>query len=651
MKSLHLHSFSAKNFFCFGEKPVHFQCDKLGRLSVISGINHDSKNISSVSNLASNGSGKSSIPDIITYGLFGRVSKGNKKISHEKIINRKSRKNLVVEVVINDLKVVRRRKPDALQVWKSKEHLWDDASELTCGTSSSTQKLIEDELGISYSTFCTLVVFDDAANNCFLEADQPTKRAMVDRMSGLEQFRSCADLVKFELKQAKQKHEIKLEAYNHLSAQQDQLSSTKKSVLERHEKWHLDQASELERFRREKEDAIQSLENETIELTICARKIDHRRDHITEKIKNIEEVIDTLSDKRNVAETEVEKAQKICFSQRSHVSQLHRDKEQAEARISGFSSLSKTMTCDRCHQPVDNVHFNRQLDLYNKQSKSCETRISEQKTYLEGLEKQLDSAKLHLTKISKLCQKGFDSKNKLKLQETQLRIEFENNLRRKTEVEEHKNFLKNKLAEENKISEKNNPFDKILQELEQNLEKVKDDIDNCQIQIAQIEDILPYFEFWKQAFGDQGIRKYIIRTGLDALNSRLHFWLEILYHGTLAVEFDEQLKEKIYRNHQECDYQNLSKGEKQRVNLAVSLAFAHMMAVTTGISPSFIFLDEVTGGGIDEAGIQDIFNMIRNIAEEKQTFVTTHNEQLSELLSAYPAITLEKKNDVTVRIS
>ena len=95
-------------------------------------------------------------------------------------------------------------------------------------------------------------------------------------------------------------------------------------------------------------------------------------------------------------------------------------------------------------------------------------------------------------------------------------------------------------------------------------------------------------------------------------------------------------------------FRSTSNGEKQRINLAVSQAFAYVMMLNSGCVPSVVFLDEITGGSVDRAGVVGIYNMIFELAKERQVFVTTHDEKLMSMLQGCETLTLKKENDVTV---
>lgn len=195
------------------------------------------------------------------------------------------------------------------------------------------------------------------------------------------------------------------------------------------------------------------------------------------------------------------------------------------------------------------------------------------------------------------------------------------------------------------------PYKEVIEQIEvEKLEKEKER-DQKGNELKEAEEETPYFQFWAEAFGDNGIRKFVIDGIIPALNDRVAYWMEILCEGLIEITFDNTLKETMTRNGNRADYSSTSNGERRRINLAVSQAFAHVMMLNSGTCPNLVFLDEITGGGIDRAGIPGVHNMIYELAKERQVFVTTHNETLSHLLQGCETITLKKQNDITVLAS
>ena len=186
MKNLNIKYIKAKNFLCFGEEPIELDFSKKGNLILVKGMNLDV--LDSEQNVSSNGAGKSSIPEIIVYSLFGKTIKHPKKINHKDVINNSIGKGLTTEIVWDKYRVVRTRKPDSLRIWESAENKWNDSTEITLGGQPATQKLIEEKIGLNYETFVNVVIFTDNNAGSFLECDAAGKREIVENLLSLEKY-------------------------------------------------------------------------------------------------------------------------------------------------------------------------------------------------------------------------------------------------------------------------------------------------------------------------------------------------------------------------------------------------------------------------------------------------------------------------------
>lgn len=124
----------------------------------------------------------------------------------------------------------------------------------------------------------------------------------------------------------------------------------------------------------------------------------------------------------------------------------------------------------------------------------------------------------------------------------------------------------------------------------------------------------------------------------------------VLDNNRLKIEFDNKLQERIYKiidgNEIEFKYHTLSAGQKRRLNLAVSQSFAHIMINSVGSCPGLVFLDEVTTN-IDPIGVLGIYNLICELAEDRQVFVTTHDVDLLDMLSGCDTLNFEMENGIS----
>ena len=201
MKNLKFKSAAAYNFLPFGPEGIEISFEELSNIVLIRGqnIDLDDKTLKE----SSNGSGKSSIPEIVVYGLFGKTIKSPKKFSKNDVVHNLIKKNCKVEVVFDKYKISRGRTPDFLKLWESEDHKWTDETEITQGKSTDTQAKIEGIIGLSYESFIKTSVFTDDTSSYFLEADTPKKREIVENLLNLDIYRQRFDASKNLLKDSK----------------------------------------------------------------------------------------------------------------------------------------------------------------------------------------------------------------------------------------------------------------------------------------------------------------------------------------------------------------------------------------------------------------------------------------------------------------
>ena len=171
---IEFHSISFRNFLTFGNKSQYL--DLKPGINLITGFDKQTGR--------SNGSGKSSLINSITFALFGRV---NQNLNKDKIVNWKNRKNCEVEIQfnigINHYKVKRGIKPDFLEIYK------DMAIIPQPPDVRQYQKILENDiLHMDFHTFISLVHININNYTPFLQMDTPKKRLFIEKMFGLEMF-------------------------------------------------------------------------------------------------------------------------------------------------------------------------------------------------------------------------------------------------------------------------------------------------------------------------------------------------------------------------------------------------------------------------------------------------------------------------------
>lgn len=663
MKNLDIKYLYAQNFLCFGSDAFELNLEDCGNIVLVKGANLDVSE--EESKTASNGSGKSSIPEIIVYTLFGKTIKHPKKINHKDVINNQIGKGLKTEVQWGNFRVVRTRKPDSLRIWESKEGVWDDSTEITLGGQPATQKLIEEKLGLNYETFVNVVVFTDNNAGSFLECDAMGKRDIVENLLSLEKYKDFSERAK-NLKKEK-KDEIKVAQHDYESARTE-LSKSEgrmKAAKEQEISWRDKRKDEIESMNSrlailekdlestpegEESSKYQKAQERIVELNSKMEELESNRSKIQEILDGAIEKSSALMDKKSSVQTELsEKTSKI--------------KSLSEKVVSNAKEIQRLesnegATCKTCMGPVSKQNYKKYTETLESESEKLKSEIktleeevselSEKMSSIKSKENSLSEASsLAKSKLSKIA-----SDLSLTRRETSELNKIERPQSKDTNqklLEQQINSLKQQISEKKSEMSGDSPFKKIIESLDKELEEKQSSLEKAESLMSSLELELPYYEFWSVAFGDSGIRKFVIEGIMPALNSRIAYWLQFLIDGKIKLEFNSELEETIERNPSDGDpfvYYGMSGGEKRRLNLAVSQAFAHVMMLNSGACPSVVFLDEVTTN-IDQMGVVGVYNMIAELAKDRQVFVTTHDQNLLEMLDGCELINLEKRDGFT----
>jgi DNA repair exonuclease SbcCD ATPase subunit len=668
MRNLKFHSAQAENILCFGPEGVKFHFTDYGQVIQVRGINLD--NPGTTDNPASNGAGKSSIQEILSIGLFGKTVKSPTKLKGREILNTVATKGQI-EIEWDDYRVVRGFKKASagsisskIQTWHSKDRIWDDSSETTKGTTAETQKWIDEKIGMNHHTFCNVVIFDDSSFYSFLESDGPTKREFVENLLGLDQYRTYHNNAKELLKDRKKTIQVLGSEYEMLQNNIDACTHRIQTLQQQQAQWKRNKQAALSDFLTR----IKSKQTE-LETTNAGEQLtkwQKGQDRIVELtaeidkydglIKKVKDWLLTVYEQQESAKQHKDSLSAMLQKHKLAVSASQAEVDKNLKLIDKLNKLEDGASCPLCfgtiskgnygkvlnhghtviqeHQAsirTDNASVEYYSSEYNK-SEACvkaeQKKITDGNAKIVSYEAKIRDARKEIMALSAISKPDSNSKEQV------LEAEI-------SELKKQVKAVKDEL-------DGACPYDEILIQAEKEKDEAKIKSDNKANEIYLAEEQLPYYQFWVEAFGDKGIRRYIVDGIIPALNARIAYWLSYLIDSKIELTFNNELEETITRSGNVAYYYAMSNGERRRINLAVSQAFAYVMMLNSGCCPSIVFLDEITGGGIDRAGVVGIYNMIYELAKERQVFVTTHNENLMSMLQGCETLTLKKQNDVTV---
>lgn len=667
MKQLDFTYLAAENFLCFGSEGIEINLLKHDNIILVLGNNLDNLDTDE-EGVSSNGSGKSSLAEILVYTLYGRTIREPKKLRHEDLINNKTGKKLRTEVRWGDYRVVRTRKPNSLRLWESKDHVWDNSTEISLGGIPATQKLLEEKLGLTYRAFVNVVIFTDNKLGCFLECDKAAKREIVENLFSVDKCRIFADTAKGTRNEFKSQIKTITIEYDGLLSQLNVCRTREKEILEQENQWVANKEQEIQDLTDELEEVKEKLESSAEgELISVYQQAQERIKDITEVLPDLEGKKSTLQEAYDLAKSKLDQSKqnkhKLTLEKQEAASAIKKTELEISTRRGKIEAVEsqKGTRCDKCYAIVSEKnyglfiqqtkneidHFSGELGKNNKLYTELSGKITKLQSGINQIEQAL---KLATSKLNQITEKIAAYHTELtKLKEVE-----------KPEIDLHHAVLKEQidsLTDRIKVRQKElsgeSPYAKIMKSAKEETERRQDECDKKKLDLEAAEKELPYYEFWVTAFGDAGIRKFVIDSIVPALNAKVAHWLSILIDGKVKLVFDSELDETIERNPADGDpyvYPQMSGGEKQRLNLSVSQGFAHVLMLSSGASPSLIFLDEVASN-IDRIGVVGIYNMILELSKTRQVFITTHDRDLLEMLNGCEKLKLERKNGFTKILS
>ncbi len=670
MRELKFHCVKAKNILCFGDEGVEVNFDNYGPITQIKGINMDARGTDGLP--ASNGAGKTSLAELLSIGIYGRTIKNPTKNRGNRIVNILAN-NGEVEVQWDDVRVVRTYKKSKggsvtskIDIWQSKERQWNEDTKVTLGPADDTQKWIEASVGLSHHAFCNVVIFDDSNNYSFLQADAATKREIVENLLGLQQYREYHENCKKLLKNCKttidtamNEYTSKQESVTHSS---EHIANISQQVASWKNKWtteHKSQIQDLE-LKISQVKKLMSSDDHSTKLLAWQTEQDQipvLQQQIAEAETNDQKMRDAITAARTMLENNqkaYEEANKQKVTIENQLIAPQQVISRAKALIAKLQNLEEGARCNACLGKISAENYQHVIDHAQKE-------INDSQKTLDELNNQLNSLKNEVTQ-KKSTVDAISAKISAAQSKIDNNIQLANNRKSLSRIMStprpestiNAELLANKLSElEAQLAAKqaetmgDHPFKEILAKAYDGKAKAEAAVEQASKKLQEAEKELPYYQFWLTAYGDEGIRKYIVDGMIPALNERIAHSLEILHGGLLSVTFDNAFEETITRNGNPAFYHNLSNGEVRRVNLAISQAFAYVMMLNSGCHPSLAFLDEITGGGIDKASIPYVYSLIQQLSNERQIFATTHDESLMQLLDGGDTIVVCKENDVT----
>jgi len=519
--------------------------------------------------IGTNGAGKSTILDALTFSLFGKPFR---KINKPQLINATNEKDCLVEVEFSvgnvEWKTVRGIKPNIFKVWRDNELLDQSAS------ANDQQKWFEQNvLKMNYKSFTQIVILGSSTFVPFMQLTANNRREVIEDLLDIRIFSTMNSVIKDKIRALRE--DIKV------------YELKKESLLEK--------VSMQENF-------IEELENRA-------------KQNVSDKEIKIGNLLVEENDWMGVNETNnmqlasLQKQIEGYAGAAEKLRTLGNLKGKISNKVSTITKEHKFFTqntvCPTCTQSIEETfRINKIEDAQNK-AKELQSGYNE----LEEAIKKEEERERQFTVQSKeiLVLNNGISKNNTQIAGCQRQIrDLESEIQRITDQIANRNVEHEKLTS-----------------FRENLKTTYDEL-------AKNKDTIQYYDFTYGLLKDGGVKSKIIKKYLPLINQQVNRYLQMMdfyINFTLDEEFNETVQSPI---HEDFSYASFSEGEKMRIDLALLFTWREVAKMKNSVNTNLLIMDEVFDSSLDGFGTDEFLKIIRYVIKDANIFVISHKAGLED---------------------
>ena len=556
---------TVKNFMSVGNQTQAIDFNK-EQLTLVLGENLDQGGDDTGSR---NGTGKTTIINALSYALYGNALTN---IKRNNLINKTNSKGMLVTLHFEkdglDYRIERGRSPNIMKFFVNDEE--QEMVDESQGDSRKTQEFINGLLGMSHDMFKHVVALNTYTEP-FLSMKQNDQRAIIEQLLGITLLSEKAEKLKEQVKETRDAITEENAKITAIQSANERIESTISSLQKTQKAWISKKKQDQEKLSK----SITELEHLNIEEELENHELLTNWTQLSNRLTSLTKEKATLESALLRANKSVEKAEKDI------------------ANLDGA-------TCYTCGQAL---HDDKKVELESRKQKELEDSIAYQKEVSDKLTSTIEI----LAEIGDI-----NGRPNTFYESAKEAYEHRNN------VDGLKQTLLNKDQEED-------PYQAQIDELkETGLQEVSWDTMN------QLTDFKDHQEFLLKLLTnkDSFIRKKIIDQNLAYLNNRLTYYLDKLGLPHQVV-FLNDLAVEITQLGQDLDFDNLSRGERNRLILGMSFAFRDVWE-SLYQNVNLLFIDELIDSGMDTAGVENSLAVIKKMGRDRQknVFLISHKDEL-----------------------
>jgi len=556
---------TVKNFMSVGNQTQGVRFDQ-EQLTLVLGENLDQGGDDSGSR---NGTGKTTIINALSYALYGQALTN---IKRNNLINKTNSKHMLVTLNFEknnvQYRIERGRSPTFTKFYVNNEE--QELTDESQGDSRKTQEYINNLLGMSHDMFKHVVALNTYSEP-FLAMRTNDQRAIIEQLLGITILSEKAEALKEKIRESKDKINQETTKIQAIQSANEKIEETIGSLGRTQKAWQAKKKQDCDHL----EAAIAELDKLDIEKEIESHEKLQNWQKITDELANLTKELGNFEIAQERSKKSVEKIQK------------------------DISDLEDAV-CYACNQPL---HEDKKQEILDKKSQE----LADSEKYLQEITDNLNNTKTAIENIGDIDVKPTVFYESMK------------------EAYDHRQNIDSLRSSLEAKQQETDPYQAQIDELSLTaLQEINWDTVNNLTNFQEHQEFLLKLLTNKDSF----IRKKIIDQNLSYLNNRLTNYLnklglphQVLFQNDLAVE--------ITQLGQDLDFDNLSRGERNRLILGMSFAFRDVWE-NLYQNVNLLFIDELIDSGMDSAGVENALGVIKQMGRErhKNVFLISHKDEL-----------------------
>lgn len=525
--------------------------------------------------VGTNGAGKSTVLDALTFVLF---NKPFRKITKPQLVNTVNEKDCVVEIEfstgVTDWKVIRGIKPNVFEIYKNDQML-DKAA-----ANADQQKWLEENvLKMNYKSFTQIVILGSASFVPFMQLSTANRREIIEDLLDIKIFSFMSNILREKIR----------------SSNDDIRELTiRKDLVEEKIDMQKSFISDLEETGKKN---IQDKKN----------KIKEFAGNVDDLVKEIESHGDKLK--------EVEDQMEVSSGSDKKLKKLGTLRGKLQQKVSTITKehkfFAENTVCPTCDQNIEeSFRLNRINDAASK-AKELQQGFTELEEAI-----RLEEEKENQFKV--LSKEATNLTHEISKANTRISGLHHRSRDLETEIQTITEQLENRNTEHHA------------------LEKLVTELEELQSKHSQQKENNVYNEFAHSLMKDGGVKSKIIKRYLPLMNQQINKYLQLMdfyINFSLDEDFKETVKSPI---HEDFSYESFSEGEKMRIDLSLLFTWREIAKRKNSASTNLLILDEIFDSSLDGFGTEYFTKIIKYVVNDANVFVISH--KTDELMDKFDNI-------------